>query len=57
MTVHIIHRNFFNISFKQTSMTITSNLANCKINPFASAASRFLELSLNVLRTFKILPK
>jgi len=54
----LIERQFtmFNISFKQTSMTITSNLANCKINPFASAASRFLELSLNVLRTFKILP-
>jgi len=52
----LIERQFtmFNISFKQTSMTITSNLTNCKINPFAS---RFLQLSLNVLRNFKILPK
>lgn len=32
-----------NISFKQTSIAIISNLTNRKLNSFASVASRFLK--------------
>lgn len=50
----LIERQFmmFNISFQQTSLTIISNLANCKINLFAFAASHIFRTFFKCIKNF-----